>query len=82
MLTLNLSIQRYRYLGISHRFQQSAREHLELIDALRRRDAIAAESAMTRHLIQFTEDMQQLLVSRMKLGMGSMHSSGNDTDSA
>ncbi len=82
IMTLNHSIQRYRYVGISHRFRQSAQEHLDLLDALLRRDAVAAESAMTRHLIQFTEDMQRLLVSRIEPGIGSMQSNGSSTDSA
>ncbi len=59
---LNLSIQRYRYFGISHRFHRSAREHLDIIGALLRRDPERAEAAMAHHLDQFTLDVRALLL--------------------
>ena len=59
---LRLSIQRYRYFGLSHRFHRNAQEHLEIIAALLDGDATAAEAAMARHLDQFTEDMRRLLL--------------------
>jgi len=59
---LRLSIQRYRYFGISHRFQRNAQEHLDIIAAMLGRDPAAAEAAMARHLDQFTEDMRRLLM--------------------
>jgi len=59
---VSLSIQRYRYFGISHRFQRNSQEHLDIISALIQRDATAAETAMTRHLDEFTEDMRRLLI--------------------
>jgi len=59
---LRLFIQRYRYFGISHRFQRNSQEHIAIIEALLRRDSPAAESAMARHLDQFTEDMRRLLL--------------------
>jgi DNA-binding GntR family transcriptional regulator len=59
---LRLSIQRYRYLGLSHRFRQNAQEHLAIIAALLESDGTAAEAAMARHLDQFTEDMRQVLL--------------------
>lgn len=59
---LNLSIQRYRYFGISHRFHRSAQEHLDIIAALLRRDPSGAETAMARHLDQFTLDVRALLL--------------------
>ncbi len=61
---LRLSIQRYRYFGISHRFRRNAREHLDIIAALLKHDPAAAEAAMARHLDQFTEDMRRLLLPR------------------
>ena len=59
---LRLSIQRYRYLGLSHRFRRNAQEHLAIIAALLHRDETAAEATMARHLDQFTEDMRQVLL--------------------
>jgi DNA-binding GntR family transcriptional regulator len=59
---LRLSIQRYRYFGISHRFRRNAQEHLEIIAALLDGNATAAEAAMAKHLDQFTEDMRRLLL--------------------
>ncbi len=59
---VSLSIQRYRYFGISHRFRRNTQEHLDLITALVRRDAAATETAMARHLDEFTGDMRRLLL--------------------
>lgn len=59
---LRLSIQRYRYFGLSHRFRLNAQEHLAIIAALLDSDGAAAEAAMARHLDQFTEDMRQVLL--------------------
>ncbi len=59
---LRLSIQRYRYFAIPHRFERNNQEHVDIIEALLKRDARAAESAMARHLDQFTEDMRRLVI--------------------
>lgn len=69
---LRLSIQRYRYFGLSHRFHLNAQEHLEIIAALLDGDATAAEAAMARHLDQFAEDMRRLLLpSTTRIGVPS-----------
>jgi DNA-binding GntR family transcriptional regulator len=59
---LHLSIQRYRYFGIPHRLRRNTQEHLDIIQALLKRDPAAAEAAMVRHLDQFMEDMRRLLL--------------------
>lgn len=76
--SLSLSVQRYRYFGISHRFHRSAQEHLDIIAALLQRDPAAAEGAMARHLDQFTEDMRRLLIP----GSGSNFSTSGPTCTA
>jgi len=62
------TIQQYRYLGFAapHRLPHSTREHLGVIDALLRRDAAGAEAAMSYHLEQFADDLQQFLLSRLR----------------
>jgi DNA-binding GntR family transcriptional regulator len=62
IMDLRLSIQRYRYFSIPHRFELNTKEHLDIIEALLKRDPAAAEAAMSRHLDQFTEDMRRLLL--------------------
>ncbi len=62
VLALNLCIERYRYFGIAQRFRRSAEEHLDLIAALLRRDPDGAETAMARHLDQFTLDIRAVLL--------------------
>jgi len=59
---LRLSIQRYRYFGLSHRFHRNAQEHVDIIAALLAGDAPGAEAAMAKHLDEFTEDMRRLLL--------------------
>jgi len=74
LVGVSLSIQRYRYFGIAHRFQRSAKEHLALIDALLHRDPDASEASVARHLEQFTEDVRRLLVSKVEAGTGARFS--------
>jgi len=62
------TIQQYRYLGFAapQRLPRSTREHLGVIDALLRRDAARAEAAMSYHLEQFADDLQECLLSRLR----------------
>ena len=61
------AIQQYRYLGFEtpNRLVKSTNEHLRVVDALLRRDPVAAERSMLHHLDQFTEDMKNLFLSRL-----------------
>ncbi len=70
LVGLSLSIQRYRYFGIGHRFQRSANEHIALIDALLDRDPGASEASVVRHLEQFTEDVRRLFVPKAGADVG------------
>jgi DNA-binding GntR family transcriptional regulator len=62
------TIQQYRYLGFAapQRLPRSTREHLGVIDALLRRDAARAEAAMSYHLEEFADDLQECLLSRLR----------------
>lgn len=58
-----LTLLTNRRLGTDQRIRKSAQEHLEIVEALLRSDAAAAEVAMARHLLQAMEDIRDIILS-------------------
>jgi len=65
-LRQKIVLYRYRQLYQPDRFQASMREHHSLMDALRKRDPVAAEDRMRQHLMNQCEALKNLYEGKAK----------------